>query len=75
MSHIGSRTLKKDNKVKLADDSGDSDYDHDDIYMMKKDEGLYPVRGQPGMFYKVWLLGAPHPQIGSPIESLMVILY
>ena len=43
-------------KSKLAeeDESDNSDFDaNEDVCLTKKDEGFYPVKGQPGMFYKV----------------------
>ena len=43
-------------KSKLAegDDSDNSDFDaNEDVCLTKKDEEFYPVKGQPGMFYKV----------------------
>ena len=43
-------------KSKLAEeeDSDNSDFDaNEDVCLTKKDEGFYPVKGQPGLFYKV----------------------
>ena len=34
-------------------DSDSDDYDEEDIYFTKKDGGFYPVKGKPGMYYKV----------------------
>ena len=59
MTTVGSRTVHRDKKVTLAEDSEESDfadYEEKDVYLLKKDGGYYPVRGQPGLFYKVFLL-------------------
>ena len=34
-------------------DSDGSDYSDEEVYLLKKDEDFYPVRGQPGLWYKV----------------------
>ncbi|KAK2169280.1 hypothetical protein NP493_1197g00020 [Ridgeia piscesae] len=42
-------------KSKLAaeEDSDNSDFDaNEDVCLTKKEEGFYPVKGQPGLFYK-----------------------
>ena len=56
-SVTASRKLVEEKGLQLSDDDdGDSsgtDYDEDDIYALKKNEGFKPVKGQPGMFYKV----------------------
>ena len=52
MTTMGSRAVHKDKKVTIGDSDSD-DYDEEDIYFVKKDAGFYPVKGQPGMFYKV----------------------
>ena len=40
--------------VKKADDTdSESDYEDEDVYLMKKEQEFYPVRGHPGMWYKV----------------------
>ena len=35
-------------------DSDSDEYDEEDIYFTRRDGGFYPVRGKPGMFYKVF---------------------
>ena len=54
-SSVQSRRLNGEKKVdvKKADDSDGSDYDEEDVYLMKKEQEFYPVRGHPGMWYKV----------------------
>ena len=32
-----------------------TDYSEDEILVLKKDDGFRPVKGQPGMYYKVSL--------------------
>ena len=58
MTTLGSRKLYKDKKAKLdEEDSDDTDYDQDDVLLMKKEDGYYPVKGHPGMYYKAsWRL-------------------
>lgn len=56
MSTYGSKRVHKDKKAML-DDSDDSDeFDDSDVYVCKKDEQYYPVKGQSGMYYRVSLL-------------------
>ena len=36
------------------EESDNSDFDaNEDVCLTKKEEGFYPVKGQPGLFYKV----------------------
>jgi len=54
-------------KSKLAaeEDSDNSDFDaNEDVCLTKKEEGFYPVKGQPGLFYKV--CGGGHS--GKPLR-------
>ena len=56
-SVAASRKLVEEKGLQFSDDEGNSsgtDYDEDDIYALKKTEGFKPVKGQPGMFYKVF---------------------
>ena len=54
MTTIGSRKVHRPRKVKVASGSdGESDYDEQDVYLTEQNNGFYPVKGQPGMFYKV----------------------
>ena len=64
--HSSSEALKK--KMAMADDSDSTDYDEDDVYMMKNEEGMYPVKGQPGMYYKV---NTADSDVGNETESCM----
>lgn len=51
-----SRALVEEQGVQISDNddsNNDSDYDDHDVYKLKKDEGFKPVKGQPGMFYKL----------------------
>jgi hypothetical protein len=43
-------------KEKLVDDSDGSDYEEEEVFLMKKDEDFYPVKGQPGLWYKVHII-------------------
>lgn len=54
-SVAASRKLVEERGLQLSDDENSSgtDYDEDDIYTLKRTEGFKPVKGQPGMFYKV----------------------
>lgn len=54
-SVTASRKLVEERGLQLSDDENSSgtDYDENDIYTLKKTEGFKPVKGQPGMFYKV----------------------
>ena len=52
-SSVGSRRVHNEKKFRaLADDDG-SDYEEEEVYLMKKEQDVYPIRGQPGMWYKV----------------------
>ena len=51
MSVTASRKLIEEKGLQLSDDS-DSDYESD-FNVVKKDDEFKPVKGQPGMFYKV----------------------
>ena len=52
-SSVGSRRVHNEKKFRaLADDDG-SDYEEEEVYLMKKEQDFYPIRGQPGMWYKV----------------------
>ena len=49
-----SRALVEEKGLQLSEDESEkSDYDEKDIYKLKENEGFRPVKGQPGMFYKV----------------------
>lgn len=56
-SVTASRKLVEERGLQLSDDEGihsdGTDYDEHDIYAVKKSEDFKPVKGQPGMFYKV----------------------
>ena len=54
-SVAASRLLVEERGLKLSDDddSSGTDYDDNEIYALKKDDGFKAVKGQPGMFYKV----------------------
>ena len=56
-SVAASRKLVEERGLQLSDDedgnSSGTDYDEHDIYALKKTEDFKPVKGQPGMFYKV----------------------
>lgn len=56
-SVAASRKLVEEKGLQFSDDENSSgtDYDEEDIYALKKTEGFKPVKGQPGMFYKVCL--------------------
>ena len=47
---MGSRMVHKE-KTLLIDSDG-SDYDDDEALLLK-DDNFYPVKGQPGLFYRV----------------------
>ncbi|CAD5113719.1 DgyrCDS2883 [Dimorphilus gyrociliatus] len=50
---LSSRRAHREHKVKLDFTSdSETDYDEDDAYIMKKEEGFYPVKGQAGLWYK-----------------------
>ena len=54
LTHYGSRTVHAERKVKINEDTDDdSDYEDDDVYLMKKEDGFYPVKGKAGLFYRV----------------------
>lgn len=36
-----------------SSDGSGTDYSDDEVLMLKKDDGFRPVKGQPGMYYKV----------------------
>lgn len=51
---LSSRRAHREHKIKLnCSSDSETDYDEDDAYIMKKEEGFYPVKGQPGLWYKV----------------------
>ncbi|ELU07382.1 hypothetical protein CAPTEDRAFT_226170 [Capitella teleta] len=54
LTHHGSRTVHADRKVRLnteiSDD--DSDYEKDEVYRMKREDEVYPVKDQAGVYYK-----------------------
>ena len=55
-SVAASRKLVEERGLQFSDDDGDSsgtDYEENDVLNIKKDLGFKPVKGQPGMFYKV----------------------
>lgn len=57
-SVAASRKLVEERGLQLSDDDDDAnssgtDYDDQDIYALKKTDHFKPVKGQPGMFYKV----------------------
>ena len=53
----GSRKVVEEQGLNLSDDddaeSSGTDFSDDDVYVIKKDGGFKPVKGQPGMYYKV----------------------
>ena len=52
-----SRKLVEEKGLQLSDyGSEESDYGDDDVYALKKDMGYKPVKGEPGMFYKVCII-------------------
>lgn len=58
-SVAASRKLVEEKGLQLSDDDDDgdssgTDYGEHDILALKKNEGFKPVKGQPGMFYKVY---------------------
>ncbi|XP_057308593.1 uncharacterized protein LOC130646936 [Hydractinia symbiolongicarpus] len=57
-SVAASRKLVEEKGLQLSDDDDDgdssgTDYGEHDILALKKNEGFKPVKGQPGMFYKI----------------------
>ena len=58
LSMYGSCTTDQDKKVTVAGEEPDegSDYEDDDVYLLKKDDDFYPVKGQAGMYYKVCVI-------------------
>lgn len=40
-------------EVDASSDGSGTDYSDDEVLMLKKDDGFRPVKGQPGMYYKV----------------------
>ena len=52
----GDGITEKAKKVKMAEEADDSDYDEDiDVQRSKDEAGFFPVKGQPGLFYKASL--------------------
>ena len=46
--------MSSKSKLAAEEDSDNSDFDaNEDVCLTKKEEGFYPVKGQPGLFYKV----------------------
>lgn len=57
MTTIGSRHINKDRRVQIElEDSSDDEYDEDDDDLKKKEQEFMPVKGEPGLFYKVSLI-------------------
>lgn len=46
-------TSRKAVEVDASSDGSGTDYSDDEVLMLKKDDGFRPVKGQPGMYYKV----------------------
>lgn len=40
-------------EIDASSDGSGTDYSDDEVLMLKKDDGFRPVKGQPGMYYKV----------------------
>ena len=40
-------------EVDASSEGSGTDYSEDEILVLKKDDGFRPVKGQPGMYYKV----------------------
>ena len=56
MTTVGSRAVHKDRKVVVGDgDSDSTDYEDGDVYITKSEADFIPVKGEPGLFYKVLL--------------------
>ena len=53
MTTFGSRKVHRTNKVTVGGASGGDHDADDDLCVMEEDSDCYPVKGQPGMFYKV----------------------
>ena len=47
--HMSRKAVEAD----VSTDGSGTDYSDDEVLMLKKDDGFKPVKGQPGMFYKV----------------------
>ena len=53
-SSVGSRQVHNEKKFRAtAQESDNSDYEEEDVYLMKKESDFYPIKGHPGMWYKV----------------------
>jgi hypothetical protein len=52
MTALGSRGIHKEKKVLLGD-TDSSDDEEEEVYMQKREEEFLPVKGEPGMYYKV----------------------
>lgn len=48
-THTSRRAAEGD----ASSDGSGTDYSDDEVLMLKKDDGFRPVKGQPGMYYKV----------------------
>lgn len=40
-------------EMDASSEGSGTDYSDDEVLMLKKDDGFKPVKGQPGMYYKV----------------------
>lgn len=40
-------------EMDVSSEGSGTDYSDDEVLMLKKDDGFKPVKGQPGMYYKV----------------------
>lgn len=40
-------------EIDASSEGSGTDYSDDEVLMLKKDDGFRPVKGQPGMYYKV----------------------
>lgn len=50
---VTTQMSRKAVEIDASSDGSGTDYSDDEVLMLKKDDGFRPVKGQPGMYYKV----------------------
>ena len=65
-------------EIDASSEGSGTDYSDDEVLMLKKDDGFRPVKGQPGMYYKVGdsllFLYSGSEQLSGILVSVKVIL-
>ena len=67
-THTSRRAAEGD----ASSDGSGTDYSDDEVLMLKKDDGFRPVKGQPGMYYKVCTVEPRFSEVPRDWGNLLV---